>query len=160
MTSPLHIGFTGTRHRLSLSQYQTVTRLVRDAHASFAHHGCCIGGDHQFHNIARHAGLWIVGHPGPGWPDGPLCARVICDEVRDPATYAERNQAIVNEVSRDDEDGRSAGVMIAAPLQDEPGLGGTWSTIRKALRALRAGKLGELYVVGRDGQLLDHGAWL
>lgn len=54
----------------------------------------------------------------------------------------------------------AAQILIAAPLQDEPQRrGGTWATIGVARRALRDGKLRALYVVGRDGQMLDHSRW-
>lgn len=151
MTIPLHIGCTATRVGMSPQQIATVTELIRQLTGHIiAHHGCCIGGDEDFHRIALRHKAYLVGHPGPGWPDGPWCAPVVCDEVRDPAPYMYRNQAIVDEVQ----------IMIAAPLEPRPKLrGGTWGTVRMALRALRAYRLAELYVVGRDGRLLDHGAW-
>lgn len=161
MTSLLHIEFTGTRRGMTQSQLDVVVRLVRDSGASYAHHGCCVGADQQFHIVARAAGIWIVGHPGPGWPNGPLCARVICDEVCESAPYGIRNRAIVDAASYSEENLRSHGVVIAAPYEDTPQpRGGTWSTILMALRALRAGKIKALHVVGRDGQLLDHTRWM
>ncbi len=51
-------------------------------------------------------------------------------------------------------------IMIAAPFENEPQKrGGTWATIGMARRALKAGTLGKLYVVGRGGELLRHEEW-
>lgn len=165
---PLHVGFTGTRHGMSEPQRRAVAdrlTVLADIHRVpiVAHHGCCVGADEEFHEICRQPDIRarIIGHPGPDWPDGELCARVLCDETRPPGAYMKRNAAIVT----------ASRIMIAAPLQDDPirgalgtgrraaVWGGTWRTIGMARRALRAGKLRELYVVGRDGKLLDHGAW-
>ncbi len=151
MTSPLHIGFSGTRDGLSQQQGRKVAELVDSLGADLiCHHGCCVGGDEDFHAICRERGLRVIGHPGPDWPDGPLCAYTICGETVAPQGYMVRNQAIVD----------ASAVMIAAPLEARPQVrGGTWSTIRMALRALRAGKLRELHVVDRGGRLLDHARW-
>ena len=47
-------------------------------------------------------------------------------------------------------------VMLAAPYEDTPQpRGGTWGTIAMARKALAAGKLDRLIVVGRDGRLLE-----
>lgn len=152
---PLHVGFTGTRHGMSEPQRHAVAdRLtaLADIHRVpiVAHHGCCIGADEDFHAIARERGWRVIGHPGPDWPSGELCAYTICGETVDPDPYMVRNQAIVD----------VAHVMIATPLEARPQRrGGTWSTIRMACRALRDGKLRELHVIGRDGRPLDHGAW-
>lgn len=156
----LSIGFTGTRQGMSPDQWRGVAdlidRLLVRQHDDITipcvvRHGLCVGGDAEFHEIVRPLpGSHIIGHPGPEWPHGELCARVECDEVMPPQPYPVRNAAIVE----------SSQVMIAAPyeLEMQP-RGGTWMTVRMALRALRTGKLRELYVVGRDGQLLDHGRW-
>ena len=150
-----HIGFTGTRHGMAIGQRATVDRIVRDLvnGAPFtAHHGLCVGADEGFHRLVRQMPLsHIVGHPGPDWPRGNLCARVDdCDEVLDPMSYTRRNRAIVT----------ASQIMIAAPYEHDPwSRGGTWMTIRMARVAHRRGLLRELHVVGRDGQLLDHSRW-
>ncbi len=152
----MHIGFTGTRYGMSELQIEEVCGLLDDTltlHGFTAHHGLCVGADAQYHDICRSprgGPVTIVGHPGPDWPDGKLCAHVLCDETRPPQSHMKRNAAIVG----------ASQIMIATPLQNEPQpRGGTWSTIRMALRALRTGKLRELHVVGRDGTLLDHTRW-
>jgi hypothetical protein len=157
MRDTLHIGFTGTRHGMTCDQWERVIEAIGEAGNEdpiVAHHGCCVGADVQFHRDVRRlvppSELRVIGHPGPDWPNGPLCAEVECDEMMEPAPYMWRNLAIVS----------TSNVMIAAPLENEPQpRGGTWATIRMALKALRAGKLRALYVVGREGQLLNHEEW-
>lgn len=152
----IHLGYTGTRFGMSALQWTRVHALAVDLTAGVpftAHHGLCVGGDAEFHSIVRGLPLsHVVGHPGPNWPDGGLCARITdCDEVMEPAPHMRRNAAVV----------AAAKIMIGAPYEDEPqARGGTWRTIGMARRALKCGLLGSLHVVGRDGQLLDHGAWL
>lgn len=152
----IRIGFTGTRHGLSAEQRRAMQRLIVDTllvagpGPFIAHHGLCLGGDDEFHDSVRPLpGAHIVGHPGPDWPDGKWCSQALCDETLARQPYMVRNAAIVAAVE----------VMIAAPLEDGPASGGTWATIRMARRALRDGRLRELHVVGRDGQLLDHTRW-
>lgn len=153
---PFHVGFTGTRHGLSQAQGHRVASIVDEACRALrgrdviAHHGLCVGADEDFHAIMRERGWHVIGHPGPDWPDGPLCAYTICGNTVEPLPHMKRNAAIV----------AASHIMIAAPLESTPQpRGGTWATICMALRALRAGKLQALYVVGRNGELLDHGGW-
>lgn len=152
---PLHLGYTGTRHGMSTAQRHAVADLltaIADIHRVpiVARHGCCVGGDSEFHAECRLHQMHIIGHPGPEWPDGPLCARVLCDEIVDRQPYPVRNRAIVE----------ASDIMIAAPLEMEmQRRGGTWSTIRMAIRALREGKLRELWAVGRNGKLMRHEEW-
>jgi len=161
----LHVGFTGTRHGMSDRQWSAVYDLVTRAapQGLVAHHGECDGGDTQFHRMLvdiRHSPrLWqagpirIVVHPGPlggrhrgDCPIDPVAG----DELLEHLPYLKRNAAIV----------AASQVMIAAPLQNEPQeRGGTWATIGMARRALRLGRLQALHVVGRGGEMLDHGAW-
>ena len=146
----LHLGFTGTRHGLSQHQGARVAALLDEHRPSVAHHGCCVGADEDFHAICRERSIRVIGHPGPGWPCGPLCAYTICGETVEPTTYTRRNAAIV----------AASQIMIAAPLESTPQKrGGTWMTIRMARRALKAGKLQALYVVGRGGALLEWEGW-
>lgn len=157
------IGFTGTRHGMSDAQATAVAEAlagISAAHLGYSctlitvRHGGCVGSDEQFHNICRRvipeSGLRIICHPGPDWPNGPLCARVSCDEVMPNAPYMTRNRAIVD----------ASYLMIATPSEDVPQKrGGTWKTIGMALRSLRADWLQFLWVYGRDGKKLDHSEW-
>lgn len=157
----IQLGFTGTRYGMTEAQHTALldlidTLLVRPEEQAtlpcVAHHGLCVGGDEEFHAAIRPLpGSRIIGHPGPDWPNGRWSARIAdCDEVREPEPYMCRNAAIV----------AASLVMIAAPYEDKPQQwGGTWSTVRMSMRALKRGKLRELYVIGRKGQLLDHEAW-
>lgn len=149
----LHIGFTGTRHGMTKAQVTSVERCIYWAAGPHeldivAHHGDCVGADEQFHGLCRRntRSVRIIVHPSTHH------LRAFCagDETLERLPPLDRNAAIV----------ASSQVIIAAPYEDKTKLrGGTWSTIRIALRALRDGKLRELYVVGRSGELLDHGAW-
>ena len=164
MTNRLHIGFTGTRHGMSDSQRHTVMRMLEEQlddvmiatrTGPVAHHGCCVGADAEFHEIAQRflhpIGGTIAMHPGP---DGEYRAKCALesqgDVIYDPMPHARRNTAII----------AASHIMIAAPFEPEPQKrGGTWMTIRMAMRAVRAGKLRALYVVGRDGKLLEWEGW-
>lgn len=146
----MHIGFTGTRFGMTDRQHSSVAALVAELTICkpFAgHHGLCVGADSQFHHICRaFSDARVIGHPGPDWPNGDLCSRVECDVTLPPLTHMKRNRAIVSD----------SHAMIATPFEDEPQeRGGTWATIRMALRALLERRLTLLYVIGRDGQQLD-----
>lgn len=153
----LHIGFTGSRRGMSPAQRAMAWDLVmlpqhRDRDIAL-HHGCCVGADEE---IAREASgrdgkqVHIVGHPPSASRFLSTAALEFCDEIMEPQVYMARNAAIV----------AASHIMIAAPYESEPQpRGGTWATIRMALKALRAGKLQAMYVVGRDGELMEHGGW-
>lgn len=150
----IHIGFTGTREGMSQPQLDALRDLLDETlglNGFTAHHGDCVGADEQFHALCREprgGQVTIHGHPGP--EGGRFRAYCNCDTLSQPDHYMKRNAAIV----------AASQIVIAAPLQDEPQpKGGTWATIRMALRALRRGTLRELYVVGRDGVELDHARW-
>jgi len=151
----MHVGFTGPRTGMTAAQLRAVDALLAKIDAAFqevitVHHGCCIGADDEFGDMCWER-CRIVGHPPLIKAFESLSAVERCDELRDPAPYHVRNQAIVDE----------SGVMIATPRESQPQpAGGTWMTIRMALRALRAGKLVRLHVIGPDGTELDHAGWL
>jgi hypothetical protein len=148
----LHLGFTGTRHGMTPTQFHAVRRVLAEVTADrvfVAHHGDCVGADAEFHDICgTFCGRAIVEiHPGPL---SDLSAGCRGTTRHKPMSHMKRDAAIV----------AASSVMIAAPFEDEPqDRGGTWATIGMARRALRRGELSELHVVGRDGRLLDHGAW-
>jgi hypothetical protein len=157
----MHVGFTGQRTGMTADQHRAVEALLAKIDAEFleiitVHHGCCVGADDEFGDMCWEdspfdVGPFIVGHPPLIKAFESLNAVRRCDELRDPAPYHVRNQAIVDE----------SGVMIATPRESQPQpAGGTWMTIRMALRALRAGKLVRLHVIGPDGAELDHAGWL
>jgi hypothetical protein len=133
------------------SMVRELTVMAWSTSGLVAHHGDCVGADEEWHNsILRHFVLPVTIETHPG-PLGAWSAGCLGDVSHTPIPPMKRNAAIV----------AASQVMIAAPFDDDPQpRGGTWSTIGMARKALRAGKLQTLYVVGRAGQLLDQGAWL
>lgn len=147
----IHVGFTGTRLGLSDAQRRTIITFLQDLGGDAilrVHHGDCIGADAEFHEIVRMLPRTrIVKHPGPL---GKFSAGCEADETREPKPNMPRNRDIV----------AASHVMIGAPYENEPQpRGGTWATIQMARAALKRGEMRALYVVGREGQLLDHGEW-
>lgn len=118
------IGFTGTRHGMTVAQQEVLLTLLTNSPCQEFHHGDCIGADEQAHEIAKKLGLFIVIHP-------PLIAKWRAnngqgcrgDESREPKSYIERNHDIVDETD----------MLIAAPGGEQEELrSGTWSTVRYA----------------------------
>ena len=150
----IHIGFTGTRKGCTTPQLTTIRRLFEDSLGDddvLVHQGCCVGADAEFCDIADgYERVGIVGHPP--LQQGLMSDRALayCSEINQPQSFSARNAAIV----------AASQIMVAAPLESTPQKrGGTWMTIGMARRALRAGKLQAMYVVGRDGELLEHTRW-
>lgn len=125
------VGFTGTREGMTEAQKRRVTDLVRehlwghDDEITEAHHGDCVGADAEFHAIVRQESpdTWIEVQP----PDDPS-KRAFCkgDRALSPRPYLVRNAIIVG----------SCDILIAAPKeQTEQHRGGTWSTVRKAVKS-------------------------
>lgn len=115
------IGFTGTRHGMTMDQYDAVHNLIHQQilyHDVELHHGDCVGADAEFHEIGMHYNLRIVIHP----PLSPNL-RAFCqgDLVLPEKEYTDRNTDIV----------LASDWMIAAPdsNQEKP-FGGTWQTVR------------------------------
>lgn len=117
-----NFGLTATRHGASPEQ----KRALRDYLAGskgVLHHGLCVGGDADGHEIAREIGYRIVGHPPT---ETRLMAAVQCDEIRPAKGYLARNRDIVDETV----------ALIAMPSEpEEQPRGGTWSTVRYARKA-------------------------
>lgn len=146
-----HIGFTGTRFGMTSGQKVRTSQIVDMHDDVVVHHGCCRGADEEFSLIANERCCTIIGHPGPPSEWTSELALRLSHEVHQPETYMKRNRAIVE----------ASSVVIATPFQDAPQLsGGTWRTIIMALDGFRIGRPIALYVVGRDGNLLDHTKWV
>lgn len=123
------LGFTGTRHGMTLAQQQTVRRLIHGSALALAvggggltevHHGDCIGADCQFHHIVRdvNPGIIVIVHPPT---DHKLRAYCRGDEIRPVKPYLTRNADIVT----------ASDHLIATPKStSETSHGGTWWTIR------------------------------
>ncbi len=122
MTIPVLVGFSGTRHGLTLEQRRTLLAQLHAVHATHLHHGDCKGGDFDAHQVGKDLGLFIVGHPPTSHGLRAYCA---CDEWRDPRPYLIRNQDIVVESQ----------MLFACPDGNAEKLrSGTWSTVRHSRR--------------------------
>lgn len=141
----IHIGFTGTRHKLTPDQQMTLKAtfklinklgpLTQWVEVIF-HHGDCVGADEYAHQGARKLGWEIIGHPPE---DDKLRAFCDFDYSHDPLPYRDRNRAIVDHCS----------ILVACPYQNEEVLrSGTWSTIRYAKKRQQ-----EVYIIFPDGRL-------
>jgi len=131
----MKIGFTGTRQGLTVQQEMNLDDLLSDIAIDTAaddspiefHHGDCIGADAQAHDIVDALpDRRIIIHP----PSDPKYrAFKEGDEVRDEASYLERNTDIVDE---------GEDLLIACPKEGQEVLrSGTWSTIRRGRKAGR-----------------------
>jgi hypothetical protein len=123
------VGFTGTRKGLCGGQSAKILEFLIKNHVTEAHHGDCEGGDAQFHELCKMAGVAIIIHP----PQDPKL-RAFCkgaDEIEPERPYLVRNHIIVDRCE----------TLLAAPKEleePEPGRGqGTWSTVRYARRSGR-----------------------
>lgn len=118
----MKIGVTATRHGMNAVQRRHVIRDFTYHNISELHHGCCVGGDEEAHEIAKFlGGVRIVLHPPE---DTKLQAVWMGDEVWEPKDYLARDRDIVDSVSR----------LVAAPFTNEEVMrgSGTWYTIRYA----------------------------
>jgi hypothetical protein len=129
---PVIVGVTATREGLSPPQRAFIREYLEEhcppeliaENKVEAHHGDCVGGDEQFHEICLDLGIPVVLHP----PEDPrlraYCQGAIRSEKAKP--YLERNKDIV----------RASTVLLGAPREKfEPPAArgqGTWSTIRYA----------------------------
>jgi hypothetical protein len=118
-------GFTATREGLTVAQKLALRNFLFGEAGEF-HHGDCLGGDSDGHDIAQECGYWIVGHPPLS---DALRAFRQCDVVRAARPYLQRDRDIVEETV----------ALIAAPKEfDEQPRGGTWYTVRYARKLGRA----------------------
>lgn len=116
----LDVGFTGTRHGMTLEQRESVRILLLKIESGVLHHGDCVGGDEEVHALGRGFGYRIIGHPPTDHSRRAFCN---FDEVRPEKPYLERNLDIVLE----------SATLIAAPESEEESVrSGTWSTVRRA----------------------------
>lgn len=97
----IHIGVTGTRHKLTAKQKLATANLLQDIADSpgelFLHHGDCTGADEWTAYEARTLGYTLVGHP-------PVMDRHrahVPSEIEFlPEGYLKRNRQIVASVSQ------------------------------------------------------------
>ena len=126
MTS-CHLGYTGTQLGMNRMQLAAVeawcAELALQHDEIVAHHGMCVGGDEQFHHIARRLGFQIV-----GWPCDltDKQAQLTVDQRMPVTRPLIRNRRMVVHLTE----------LLAAPAQRSEVLrSGTWATVRAAYRA-------------------------
>jgi hypothetical protein len=121
----MKLGYSGTGKGMSQRQMDAVEAFivgVGKKRLTEAHHGDCVGGDHEFHGLVmfRLAGLIYV-HP----PSDPK-ARAWCSNavILPPKPYLDRNRDIVD----------ATDCLLAAPEGPEWRFprSGTWYTVRYA----------------------------
>jgi hypothetical protein len=116
----MRVGVTATQRGLNPRQLAEFELCLRQLHATELHHGDCVGGDAQLHDVARRLGLRVVGHPPDNMSKRAHCQ---CDELRVPRPYLDRNHDIVDETE----------VLLAGPKDTVEELrSGTWATVRYA----------------------------
>lgn len=131
----MHIGFTGTRSFLQISEerknaFDEALELLKDEGYTHLHHGDCIGSDYYAHTRALIFNYNIIIHPPyidkqrayadkgkmPGY-EGEIT-------ILDERSFHQRNQDIV----------KNSHILLAMPANPEVEelRSGTWSTIRFA----------------------------
>ena len=116
------LGATGTRHDLTAAQLVWLRAQVRVADE--LHHGACVGADAAAHQAAKdHMVRTIVHPPADQRLMMPVDAEAHSWLLAKP--YLDRNRDIVD----------AADVVIALPDGPERPKGGTWYTVRYAMRA-------------------------
>ena len=147
------LGFTGTRHGMTLRQWERVERIIQGLTKMGGHHtwhdGDCIGADAQAHAVVKKIKvkfgsnkIRMLGHPSN--LDEKYHANNSFDYRYPPKSPLARNKDIVEESK----------VMIAAPNEfDEVKRGsGTWATIRHARKLNKP-----MFIVWPDGSLTVEG---
>lgn len=126
----MNVGFTGTQKGMTVKQAAGVTALLKLFRAATTdtpqfHFGWCIGADDEAAMIAGNLGYTLIAHPGNDRSKrGGIAPSVALGECPN----LTRNGNIVHMTN----------VLIAAPLlNQEEQRSGTWSTVRRARKALR-----------------------
>lgn len=138
----MNVGFTGTREQLKQPQKAALHRLMKEQFPFELHHGDCKGADAEanaiFNSLRSCTDERLVIHPQLNSEQRAFCTPLHpFDEVRRPKPPLKRNQDIVNETDR----------LVACPRDYEEQLrSGTWSTIRRALKARK-----QVTIVWPDG---------
>ena len=119
------LGVTATREGLNKLQLSVAADTLANGDWDELHHGCCIGGDTQLAKLAWALGIPLHAHP-------PIDKKLVdtwCldhwSQIYPDKGYHQRNRDIVDASSD----------LLGCPKQPkDPGFGGTWYTIRYALR--------------------------
>lgn len=116
-----HLGFTGTRGRISPWQYRKLEQVLSICAEDYDvfHHGGCEGADTVAHLFAEELGFAIVVHPGPKTDITPFLSHTILPRKAN----LERNHDIV----------LASSLVLAVPATKKEILrSGTWATVRFA----------------------------
>lgn len=134
------LGVTGSRLGASPAQLAIAALVISGLHRFCVQleridHGDCVGADAQIHEMARAAGLYVVGHPPRYSGSRAFCA---FDVELPPAEFNDRNRSIVDATHR----------LLALPetVENQRLRSGTWSTVRYATKKRRP-----VLIVYRDG---------
>lgn len=138
------VFFTGTREGMTFDQFEALREWLFARDVVSAHHGLCVGADHQFHEI-----VWsmrddkgiplVVGWPADVPGDLTVLGKVSCDVVKVKRPPLARNKemslhaAYFAKLRETKGDGPEV-VCVACPREPEPpanGRGGTWHAIRQ-----------------------------
>jgi len=142
------VFFTGTREGMTNEQREAVREILFARDVFSAHHGMCVGADHQFHEIVfgmrapiEGGGVrpLVVGWPGDVPRDLTVLGKVTCDTVKVKRPPLLRNKEMAAHAAYFEKLRREKGsggevVCVACPLEHEPpanGRGGTWHAIRQ-----------------------------
>lgn len=144
----MRVGFTGTREQLTAAQRAALENVFASMPPfEEFHHGCCVGADETAAEIVREMfgnKCRIVGHQ----PENRLArserAIDLCDELREPEPYLDRNRNIVDATDE----------LTACPRGSEESRGsGTWATVRHARKRNRL-----IVLVWPDGSVTTEAA--
>jgi hypothetical protein len=120
------VGITATREGLTSKQRWRLEILLMQLSPDEAHHGDCVGGDAEFHEMCLDLSIPVWIHPPVDNKYRAWCKSAA--GIASGLPYLDRNKVIVNSVD----------YMFACPKEDiepRPARGqGTWSTIRYARR--------------------------
>lgn len=135
----LRVGVTATRHGLSDIQ-KAVAKNILEGKCGEFHHGDCVGGDSELHDIVRqhYKDHWrVIVHPPI---NNALRAFKLGDEIREPLGYLARNKMIV----------LACDVLLGFPKSKEQ-IGGTWSTISFCEKVIAGGEQKQCHIILPNG---------
>jgi hypothetical protein len=119
------VGFTGTQDGMNDFQKRQITAFLKEIMPTSVRHGCCVGADEEFNEIAGSLGIKRIGHPSD-IKKMTMASEV--EELLEPKRPLVRNRDIVDGVE----------LLLAAPkTRHEILRSGTWATIRYAQKIAR-----------------------
>lgn len=131
----MKVGFTGTRHGLTMAQFYRLLAILQKLNCEWLKHGDCVGADAACHYIALNLGICVQVHPPK---ERVFRAWCVGEVLRDEEEYLMRDKIIVLE----------SDLILACPKSMNNWTGGTWWTIRYAEKM---GK--KVYIIKPDGTI-------